>query len=78
MKNHIHCKDCPEIDIEHMLEAIINMSLLSNDKRLEKLQEAFKEPKKLNNTKIITLEISDIIKDVLIYSSPEHFEEDKI
>ena len=45
---------------------------------LEKLQEAFKEQKKLNNTKIITLEISDIIKDVLIYSSPEHFEEDKI
>ena len=78
MKNHIHCKDCPEIDIDHMLEAIINMSLLSNDKRLDDLKEAFKDPKNIKNMRTITSEISDIIKDVLIYSSPEHFEEDKI
>ena len=76
MKEHIHSKDCPEIDIEHMLEAVITMSLFSNEKRLQELRQAFINPADKNSRKKIILEISDIVKDVLVYSSPEHFEKD--
>lgn len=73
---HIHLKEHPEVDIEHMFYRIIASELFLDQEKIIKLSKAFQNINKKENKDYVIQEFLCIIKNVLVFSSPEHFEEE--